>query len=137
MVTPTAIRAVAASGVRVDCSLGWAQPRKLASSGSWALRGFTMLMAIAIGRLYQTLNSAMSGTGAPRALFRAMEANMTDRGTARASAYQTQLTRHRINRDPMDRSPARPSVRPTTTTAATRTPGAKKLCQGMAAQLSA
>ena len=37
MVTPRAMSAVAASGVRVVCSLGCAQPRKLASSGSWAL----------------------------------------------------------------------------------------------------
>ena len=36
MVTPIAIRTVAASGVRVACSVGWAQPRKLDSSGSWA-----------------------------------------------------------------------------------------------------
>ena len=54
--------------------LGWAQPRKLASSGSWALRGLTMFMAIAIGRLYQTLNSAILGTGAPKVVFRPMEA---------------------------------------------------------------
>ena len=64
------------------CSLGWAQPRKLASSGSWAFMGLTILMAIAIGRPYQTLNSAMFGTGAPKALFRAIAAKVTASGTA-------------------------------------------------------
>src|SRR4249919_1574896 len=64
MVTPIAMSVVAASGVRVVCSLGWAQPRKLASSGSWALRGLMILMAMAIGRVYQTLNSVMAGGGA-------------------------------------------------------------------------
>jgi hypothetical protein len=34
-------------------------------------------------------------------------------------------------------SPATPSVNDTTASAATSTPGAKKLCQGMAAQLRA
>ena len=116
---------------------GWAQPRKLDSSGSWAWVGLTMLIAIAIGRLYQTLNSTMSGAGAPKPVFSAMAAKVTDSGTARASAYQTQLTRQRISRAPMARSPARPSVRDTTMSAATRTPGAKKLFQGIAPQLSA
>ncbi len=62
---------------------------------------------------------------------------MTASGTASAIAYQIQLTRQRINRDPMARSPATPSVKKTTTSAATRTPGAKKLFQGMAPQLRA
>src|SRR4029450_6630295 len=92
MVTPMAISTVAANGVRVDCSLGWAQARKLASSGSWALRGLTMFMAIAIGRPYQTLNSAIFGTGAPKAVCRPIAANVTASGTASASAYQIQLT---------------------------------------------
>src|SRR5215207_10961227 len=96
-----------------------------------------MFMAMAIGTLYQTLNSAMYGTGAPKAVFSPIAANCTDSGTANAIAYQIQLTRQRINRDPMARSPATPSVRDTTISAATRTPGAKKLCQGMAAQLRA
>src|SRR4029453_648568 len=96
-----------------------------------------MFIAIAIGRPYQTLNSAMSGTGAPKAVFSPIDANLTDSGTPSASAYQIQLTRQRISRDPMARSPATPSVRDTTINAATRTPGAKKLCQGMAAQLRA
>ena len=39
MVTQTAIIAVAASGVRVLWSLGWAKPRKLGSSISWAAAG--------------------------------------------------------------------------------------------------
>jgi hypothetical protein len=99
--------------------------------------GLTMFIAIAIGRPYQTLNSAMSGTGAPKAAFRPIEANVTPSGTPSASAYQIQLTRQRISRDPMALSPGRPSVRDTTISAATRTPGAKKLCQGMAPQLSA
>jgi hypothetical protein len=58
-------------------------------------------------------------------------------GTATASTYQIQETRQRINRDPMAFSPATPSVRDTTISAATKTPGAKKLCQGMAAQVRA
>jgi hypothetical protein len=99
--------------------------------------GLTIFIAIAIGRPYQTLNSAMSGTGAPKAVFRPIAANVTASGTPSASTYQIQLTRQRINRDPMARSPATPSVRDTTISAATRTPGAKKLCQGMAAQLRA
>jgi len=97
----------------------------------------TIFIAIAIGRPYQTLNSAISGTGAPNAVFRPIAANVTASGTASASAYQIQLTRQRINRDPMAFRPATPSVRDTTISAATRTPGAKKLCQGMAAQLRA
>jgi hypothetical protein len=97
----------------------------------------TMLIAIAIGRLYQTLNSAMCAAGAPKALFSPIDANLTASGTASASAYQIQLTRQRISREPMALSPATPSVRDTTISAATRTPGAKKLCQGMAAQLRA
>ncbi len=133
-VTPTAISTVAASGVRVVCSFGWAQPRKLASSGSCALRGLTMLIAIAIGSPYQTLNSAMSGTDAPSAVLSPMDANLIASGTAMASAYQIQLTRQRISRDPMALSPATPSVTNTTIRAATKTPGAKKLCHGMAAQ---
>ena len=52
-----------------------------------------MLMAIAIGRLYQTVNSAISGMGAPTAVFRPIEANVTASGTASAIAYQIQLTR--------------------------------------------
>ena len=67
----------------------------------------------------------------------AMAANLTDSGTARASAYQIQLTRQRISRAPMALSPATPSVSDTTISAATRTPGAKKLFQGIAPQLSA
>jgi hypothetical protein len=39
-----------------------------------------------------TVNSAMSGTGAPRAVFRPIAANVTESGTASASAYQIQLT---------------------------------------------
>jgi hypothetical protein len=70
-------------------------------------------------------------------MFRPIEANGTASGTASASAYQIQLTRHRISRDPMARSPATPSVSATTISAATRTPGAKKLCQGIAPQLRA
>ena len=70
----------------------------------------------------------------PSALFSPMDANLTASGTATASAYQTQLTRQRISRDPIAFSPGRPSVRDTTISAAIRTPGAKKLCQGMAAQ---
>ena len=101
MVTPRAMSAVAASGVRVVCSLGCAQPRKLASSGSWALMGLTILMAIAIGRAYQTVNSAMCAAGAPNALFSPIDANLIASGTPSASAYQIQLTRQRINRDPM------------------------------------
>ena len=96
-----------------------------------------MLIAIAIGRLYQTLSSTMSGVGAPNPEFNAMAANVTDSGTARASAYQTQLTRQRISRAPMAFRPATPSVTDTTISAATRTPGAKKLFQGTAPQLSA
>ena len=134
MVTPMAISTVAASGVRVVCSFGWAQPRKLASSGNCALRGLTMLIAIAIGRPYQTANSAMSGTGAPSALLRPIDTNLTASGTTTARAYQIQLTRQRISRDPMAFSPATPSVKNTTIRAATKTPGAKKLCQGIAAQ---
>src|SRR5687767_7967443 len=88
MVIPIAMSTVAASGVRVVCSLGCAQPRKLASSGSWALMGLTILMAIAIGRLYQTLNSAMCATGAPNALFSPIDANLIAKGTPSASAYQ-------------------------------------------------
>ena len=117
--------------------MGWAQPRKLDSSGSWALIGLTMLIAIAIGMLYQTLNSARSGTGAPSAVLSPIEANLTANGTAMAMAYQIQLTRQRISRDPIALSPARPSVKDTTIKAATRTPGAKKLCHGMAPQLRA
>ena len=94
-----------------------------------------MSIAIAIGRPYQTLNSAMSGTGAPKAVFRPIEANVTASGTPTASAYQTQLTRRWISRDPIALSPATPSVNDTTASAATSTPGAKKLCQGMATQL--
>jgi hypothetical protein len=94
-----------------------------------------MLMAIAIGMPYQTLNSAMSGTGAPNAVFRPIDANVTVSGTPSASTYQIQLTGQRINRDPMALSPATPSVRDTTINAATKTPGAEKLCQGMTAQL--
>jgi len=94
-------------------------------------------MAIAIGRLYQTLNSAMCAAGAPKALFSPIDANLTPIGTATASTYHIQETRQRINRDPMAFSPATPSVRDTTISAATRTPGAKKLCQGMAAQVRA
>src|SRR5829696_1174640 len=96
-----------------------------------------MLMAIAIGRLYQTVNSAISGMGAPKAVFRPIDTNETASGTASAIAYQIQLTRQRINRDPIARSPATPSVKNTTISAATRTPGAKKLCHGMAPQLRA
>jgi hypothetical protein len=70
-----------------------------------------MLMAIAIGMPYQTLNSAMSGTGAPNAVFRPIDANVTVSGTPSASTYQIQLTGQRINRDPMALSPATPSVR--------------------------
>ena len=112
MVTPMAMRTVAASGVRVVCSLGWAQPRKLAS-GSWALRGLTMFMAIAIGRLYQTLNSAILGTGA--------------QGGVQADGGERDRQRHaereRVpdpvdppadRRNPMARSPATPSVSDTT-----------------------
>ena len=73
-----------------------------------------MFMAIAIGRLYQTLNSAILGTGAPAVVFRPMEANVTASGTPSASAYQIQLTRQRIRRNPMARSPATPSVSDTT-----------------------
>ena len=69
-----AMSAVAARGVRVVCSLGCAQPRKLASSGSWALMGLTMLMAIAISRAYQTVNSAMCAAGAPKTLFSPIDA---------------------------------------------------------------
>jgi len=94
-----------------------------------------MFMAMAIGTLYQTLNSAMSGMGAPKAVFRPIDANVTPSGTASAITYQIQLTRQRINRDPIARSPATPSVRDTTINAATRTAGAKKLPQGMPAQL--
>src|SRR5829696_5950507 len=137
MVTPMAISTVAARGVRVVCNVGCAHPRKLASSGSWALRGLTMFMAIAIGRLYQTVNSAISGMGAPKAVFRPIDTNETASGTASAIAYQIQLTRQRINRDPIARSTATPSVKNTTISAATRTPGAKKLCHGMAPQLRA
>jgi hypothetical protein len=79
----------------------------------------------------------MSGTGAPKVLFRPIEANVTANGTASASAYQIQLTRQRISRDPIARSPATPSVSDTTISAATSTPGAKKLCQKMAVQLRA
>ena len=87
--------------------------------------------------MYQTLNSPITGTGAPRAVFSPIEANLTPNGTARATTYQIQLTRHRISRAPMAFSPASPSVRATTVSAAIRTPGAKKLCQGMAPQLKA
>ena len=62
---------------------------------------------------------------------------MTASGTPSASAYQIQLTRQRIRRNPMARSPATPSVSDTTISAATKTPGAKKLCQKMAVQLRA
>jgi hypothetical protein len=44
------------------------------------LRGLTILIAIAIGRLYQTLNSAMRGAGAPVAVFSPIDANFTARG---------------------------------------------------------
>src|SRR5215218_10977336 len=88
--------------------------------------GLTIFIAIAIGRPYQTLNSAMCGTGAPKAVFRPIAANVTASGTPSASAYQIQLTRQRINRDPMARSPATPSVKDTTISAATRTPGGEK-----------
>jgi len=52
-----------------------------------------MFMAIANGRPYQTLNSAISGTGAPQAVFSPIAANGTASGTPSASAYQIQLTR--------------------------------------------
>jgi hypothetical protein len=58
----------------------------------------------------------MSGTGAPNAVFRPIAANVTASGTASASAYQIQLTRQRIGRDPMAFSPATPSVKDTTIT---------------------
>ena len=99
--------------------------------------GLTMLIAIAIGMLYQRLSPPRSGTGAPNAVLSPIEANLTDNGTATASTYQIQLTRQRISRLPIALSPATPSVTPTTTRAATRTPGAKKLCHGMAPQLRA
>jgi hypothetical protein len=83
-------------------------------------------MAIAIGRPYQTLNSAMFGTGAPKAVFRPIAANVTGSGTPSASAYQIQLTRQRINRDPIAFRPATPSVKDTTISAATKTPGGRK-----------
>jgi hypothetical protein len=46
------------------------------------LRGPTILIAIAIGRLYQRLISAMRGVGAPIAVFSPRDANFTARGTA-------------------------------------------------------
>src|SRR5215207_1940091 len=79
-----------------------------------------MFMAIAKGRPYQTLNSVISGTGAPTTVFRPIEVNVTPGGTASASAYQTQLTRQRVSRAPMARSPATPSRRNTTISAATQ-----------------
>ena len=93
-----------------------------------------MLIAIAIGIAYQIPNSAISGAGAPSALLRPIDVSFTPSGTAIASAYQTQLTRQRINRNPMAFNPARPSVTDTTISAAIKTPGAKKLCQKMAVQ---
>src|SRR3954469_19204072 len=86
IVTPTAISAVAARGVRVRCRVGWAQPRKQDSSTSCAFNGFTMLMAIAIGIAYQMCSSGIDGTGDPRPIVRARAANFTARGTARATA---------------------------------------------------
>ena len=64
-----------------------------------------MLIAIAIGRLYQTLNSAICAAGAPSRSFKAIEVNLTASGTASASAYQIQLHAVPSTRiDPIDRN---------------------------------
>src|SRR4029450_12722845 len=94
--------------------LGRAQPRKLASSGSWALRGLTMFMAIAIGIPDAELGDV--GDGCAKRGVRAYCGERGGEGTGSASAYQIQLTRQRIGRDPMAFSPATPSVKDTTIT---------------------
>ena len=66
-----------------------------------------------------------------------VEMKRTSSGTAMAIAYQTQLTRQRISREPRRIRPRLPSVNATTTTAAISAPGAKKLFHGMAPQVSA
>ena len=88
--------------------------------------------AIAIGRLYQGDSSPSEGGGAPSPTLMATEARCTNSGTPMASAYQTQLTRQRISRAPSAFSPLRPSVSVTTISAASSTPGAKKLFHGIA-----
>jgi hypothetical protein len=65
IVTPTAISAVATSGERFDCIVGWANPRKAGSSLSGPPSGSTMFMPIASARPYQGVHWDASGADAP------------------------------------------------------------------------
>lgn len=93
-----------------------------------------MCVPIASGSPYQGSSRLRAGAVAPKARFARTAAAWTKRGTATASAYHTQFTRQRISRAPTVRSPGTPSVTATTSTAASRAPGAKKLFHGMAPQ---
>jgi hypothetical protein len=66
-----------------------------------------------------------------------MVAALTSNGTPRASAYQIQLTRHRISRRPISLSPATPSATDATISAAISAPMVKKVPQGSGAQVRA
>ena len=132
----SAMMAVAPSRDRVRCSSGCAYPRKLGSSMSGPPIGLTMCMPRARGNTYQGVRKSSAGVEAPTPTLRVTASACTPSGTATARAYQTQLTRHRISRAPMSRSPDHPSATPATTSAAMSAPGAKKLPHGMAPQAS-
>ncbi len=132
--TSTAMIAVAASRDRSFCSSGWANPRKLGSSINAPPNGLTMCRPMASGRPYHGVSRLSDGAEAPSATLSETEAKWTNRGTPMASAYQTQLTRQRISREPTTSRPRGPSVIRTTTMAAISAPGAKKLFHGMAPQ---
>jgi hypothetical protein len=69
---------------------------------------------------------AVVGAGAPQiATFAAAASASTTSGVPRATAHHRQPTRQRSSRAPHSRYPARPSVRPMTTSAATSGPQAK------------
>ena len=108
----SAMIAVAPSRDRVRCSSGCAYPRKLGSSISGPPIGLTMCMPRASGNAYQGLRKSRAGAEAPAPTLRPTASACTPSGTATASAYQTQLTRHRISRAPMSRRPDHPSVTP-------------------------
>jgi hypothetical protein len=99
-VTRTAMIAVAASRDRPVWSSGWANPRKLGSSISGPPRGLMICMPIATGRPYQGVSMVRDGAEAPRATLIEVDAKWTNSGTPMASAYQTQLTRQRMSREP-------------------------------------
>lgn len=94
-----------------------------------------MWRATARGRPYHGVSSVRDGAEAPSATLIEMDAKWTNSGTPMASAYQTQLTRQRISREPSFSRPRGPSVSRTTTTAAISAPGVKKLFHGIAPQV--